>query len=330
MNDQPPRRRGSTLWVRAALSCAVLVWILHATPLRTIAATLRHTDLWLLFVGLLLSLVARLAAAERTLAVSRALRLPLSRGQTITTLFISNFYSLVSPGPVLSGVVTVYRYRNFGASIKGSVASLLGSRAIECAAFVVGGALGLLLDARAADAPLRARLLIAASILLGAGIVMLACGWLIGRGLPTPASAEPSSSARAVSGRIFGLPLADICRELFDCARRASLQAALPATAQILLSATALFVFAAAVGVELSLVSALWVSAVVYIAVLLPISIIGLGVREVALIECLGVLGITANAAVAISVLLFLDPLLNALIGGVLQAGSLRMTTVTQ
>ena len=134
MNAQPPRAHWTTLLLRAALSGAVLLWILHATPLRSIAATLRHTDLWLLFVGLLLSLLARLAAAERTLAVSRALRLPLSRGQTIATLFISNFYSLVSPGPILSGVVTVYRYRSHGASIKGSVASLLGSRAIECAA----------------------------------------------------------------------------------------------------------------------------------------------------------------------------------------------------
>ena len=61
MNDQPPRTRWTTLLVRAALSCAVLLWILHATPLRSIAATLRHTDLWLLFVGLLLLLVLRLA-----------------------------------------------------------------------------------------------------------------------------------------------------------------------------------------------------------------------------------------------------------------------------
>jgi len=287
------------LVVRAALSVLALLWIVHSIPLRSIGATLRGTDLGLLFAGLGLSLLARLAAAERNLAVSRALGLPITRAQTLTTLFISNFYSLLAPGPVLGGAVTVYRYKHHGASVRGSVTALLGSRAIECAAFIVGGGAGLLLDPRAEAAPLRAHLLLATAVLLCVGVVVLVSGWRLAH----------TGSAWA--------------------AQRASARALLPAILQVLLTAAAMGAFAGAIGTAVPLLSALWISAVIYVVVLLPISISGLGVREVALINCLAVLGVPANAAVAISVLLFLDPLLNALIGGFMQGGLARSTAAS-
>jgi len=48
----------------------------------------------------------------------------------------------------------------------------------------------------------------------------------------------------------------------------------------------------------------------------------GVGVREVTLTNALGLLGIDASLAVALSILLFLDPLINALLGGALQLRS--------
>jgi uncharacterized membrane protein YbhN (UPF0104 family) len=299
------------LALRAALSGSALAWIIHAIPLRSIGATLRQADLWLLLAGLGLSLLARLAAAERNFALSRALGLPISRSQTVTTLFISNFYSLLAPGPVLGGAVTVYRYRNHGASVSGSLAALLGSRALECAAFILGGGVGLLLDPRAESAPLRLHLLVATTLLLAGGAALLLCGWRLTRPSSGPGDGAPHWQHR----------LRDACRGAFEVLRHASMRALLPATLQILLGAAALGTFAAAIGAAVPLLSALWVSAVVYVVVLLPISISGLGVREVALIHCLAVLGIAANAAVAVSVLLFLDPLLNAVIGGLMQGG---------
>jgi glycosyltransferase 2 family protein len=296
----PSARTRRTRWpwiiLRALLSGALLLWVLHATPLATIAATLQRTDLWLLACGLALSLAARLAAAERNLSVSRALGLPLTRWQTIETLFISNFYSLLSPGPVLSGVVTVYRYNNFGASVRGSVASLLASRALECAGFMALGIVGLLIDRARFSQALQMRALLGALALLAGGAVTLGIIWMLSR----------QHAMRAL-----------------QLMRRMGVLASWPAAAQALLGAAALVLFARALNVALPFASALWVSAAVYLAVLLPISVIGLGVREVALIKCLAVFAVPASAAVAISVLLFLDPLLNALIGGMLQASTL-------
>ena len=98
-----------------------------------------------------------------------------------------------------------------------------------------------------------------------------------------------------------------------------ALQAALPASAQVILSGAAVSMLAQSLGFDLALVTSIWVSAAVYAAVLLPISVAGLGVREVTLLKSLALLSVPPNLAVALSVLMFADPVLNALIGGVVQ-----------
>jgi uncharacterized membrane protein YbhN (UPF0104 family) len=325
--EQAPRRWPSAA-ARAAFSCMLLLWILYTTPLRAIATTFAHANLWLCAAGLAVSLVARITAAERTVAVTRALGLPLSRWQTIETLFISNFYSLVSPGPVLSGAVTVYRYNRSGASVRGSLASLLISRVMECAAFVALGAGALLLDDHlSSGGAVPARLLSVAAAVLAAAVIAAGGVMLLARARTPPAHEPLTGQSRLVRAVAS---VADLCREVQGGVGRRMLRALLPAAAQAFLSAVALTIFAAALGVQVSLITALWVSAAVYVAVLLPISVMGLGVREVTLIHTLATVGVSPGAAVAISVLLFADPLLNSLIGGVLQASSFTRSAPTR
>jgi uncharacterized membrane protein YbhN (UPF0104 family) len=89
--------RWSRMIVRAALSCALLIWVLHSTALAPMWTALSRAAWPPLVGGFALALLARLAAAERNQAVSRSLGLDLSRWQSIEALFISNFYALVSP-----------------------------------------------------------------------------------------------------------------------------------------------------------------------------------------------------------------------------------------
>ncbi|HWW19317.1 MAG TPA: hypothetical protein VNZ06_00815, partial [Steroidobacteraceae bacterium] len=75
------RSRWPRIAARALLSCVALMWVLHTTPLRAIGSALTAAHLPLLLAGLLLNFCARLAAAERTLAISRGLGLWISRWQ---------------------------------------------------------------------------------------------------------------------------------------------------------------------------------------------------------------------------------------------------------
>jgi glycosyltransferase 2 family protein len=311
--------------VRALCSAGALFWVLRTTPLHTIVAALRQADWLYLLAGIMLNLLARFASAERTQVISRALGLFVSRWQTIETLFISNFYALVSPGPVLSGVVSVYRYRSYGASITGSVGSLLASRAVEGAAFIALGTACVLIDSRIALVTVQypLALAIAAVVTMSVG---LACWWLLHKRW-TPPAAE--NAARHATHRPFVNNLRAVWHEVMSRGPSMAWQAAIPATAQVVLSGAAVSVLAKSLGIELSVVTAIWVSAAVYAVVLLPISVAGLGVREVTLVKALGLLGVSSQLAIALSVLLFVDPLVNALIGGLWQIGSTVRGTVS-
>jgi glycosyltransferase 2 family protein len=95
--------------------------------------------------------------------------------------------------------------------------------------------------------------------------------------------------------------------------------AATLAFVQCVLDAASALAFAWSLGLHITLLDALWINVLSYLAILLPISIAGLGVREAAVILALAPLGIAKESAIALALLMFSATLLNALIGGVLQ-----------
>jgi len=280
------RLRAAMKYTRIVLSVGALGWIFAKIPFHEVLSILRTATPWLVVCGVSLNVITRFAAAERTQLINRALHLGISRGQVIATLFVSNFYSLLSPGPWLSGAVTVYRYNHLGASFAGSVSSLLLSRIVEAATFLYWGLLLAL-----ADDALRPVLPRFVAPLLVGGAALVFIGALVW--------------SRDVRRRRLAA---------------AAMVAVIPATVQLLLSSVALLCLAQAVGATLSWVSAAWISVLVYVVVLLPVSVAGLGVRDVSLISAFALLGWPASAAVAVSMLLLLDLLVAGAIGGVLQA----------
>jgi glycosyltransferase 2 family protein len=270
-----------------------------------------------LSLGVLMNVATRFPAAERTQVMNQGLGLSVSRWQTIETLFISNFYALLSPGPVLAGMVTVYRYRRLGASITGSVSSLLASRAVECAAFLIWGLGCALLDppviAHLQSLRVRPGLAGAAVILASIAIAATVCVAVRHR------SRDPAR--RAVPRGILD-KLAAVYGQILAQGPAVALKAAVPASLQVLISGAAMMVLARSLHTDITWSAGVWISSAVYLAVLLPISIAGLGVRDVTLIKSFAILGLAPGTAVALSVLLFLDQFVSAMIGGAMQIGS--------
>jgi uncharacterized membrane protein YbhN (UPF0104 family) len=284
-----------------------------------------RANLPLVLVGLGLNVLTRLAAAERTQMICRGLRLRVSRWQNIETLFISNFYALLSPGPVLSGAVSVYRYSRFGISVADGLSVLLISRAVEAAAFIAIGAGCLWADHHVPLAAVRDPLWAATALLLlmAAGMVLWTRVHAIRRSSAAP---ETDRVVTAIPQRWLR-PLHAVWLELMKGGPAMAWQAAIPAAVQVLMSGVALDILARALGFELPLITAIWVNAAVYAAVLLPISIAGIGVREFTLLTSLALVGASAQLTVALALLLFADPLINALIGGLLQIRSSAYVT---
>ena len=312
----------AALWslLRALGSVAALGWVLWKTPLHSIVAAMAHASVPLVLCGLALNVSTRLAAAERTQLICRGLGLRVSRWQNIETLFISNFYALLSPGPVLSGAVSVYRYARFGVPVSEGLSVLLVSRVIEAGAFVAIGTACLWSDRRVPLAAVREPLWAATALLLVMGAGMVLWTRTHGHRRSRPAVATDPVGTTGVPGRMKAIRA--VWHELLRRGPAMAWQAGIPAAVQVLVSGLALAILARALGVELPLLSAIWVNAAVYAAVLLPISIAGVGVREFTMLNALALLGVPAQITVALSLLLFADPLINALIGGLLQVRS--------
>jgi uncharacterized membrane protein YbhN (UPF0104 family) len=314
-------RRGMWTALRLLLSCAAVAWVLHSIALGGVIAALENSDPLLLTLGVLMNVATRFPAAERTQVMNQGLGLSVSRWQTIETLFISNFYALLSPGPLLAGAVTVYRYRRFGASITGSVSSLLASRAIECAAFLIWGLGCALLDARVMahlqSVRMRPALAGAAVILASIGIAAIVSVMIRYRSRDAAASASAPTVPRSILDK-----LAAVCGQILAQGPAVALKAAVPASLQVVISGGAMMVLARSLHTDISWPTGVWMASAVYFAVLLPISIAGLGVREVTLIKSFAMLGLAPRTAVALSVLLFLDQFVSAMIGGAMQIGS--------
>lgn len=91
------------------------------------------------------------------------------------------------------------------------------------------------------------------------------------------------------------------------------------AFATIAVRTLALYFAMQAMGLDVSLVHALWISAFLVFAATLPLTIANLGVREGLLVVALSPFGVPTSTAVALGLLLFVNQLIAALIGAIYQ-----------
>ena len=306
-------RRPVIVALKFGLSAAALGLLFHFVHIGEVGQALKSAAPAGLLIGALLNILTRFAAAGRTYAVSRVAGLPVSFPQTLQALFIDNFWSLAMPGVSAGSVATVWRYHGNGAGVMQSVAVLSASRMVELVAFCLLALLGLATSVSAASG---SRLWVA-TLLAGIILAVMLALWLLHR-LPVPAAAtaaDPSGNAvqRTRTALLAAMQL------LRGLPRRALLRASGWALLQGVLDAATVLALALALGIPIGLPQALWINALSYLAILLPVSAAGLGMRELAVLAALLPLGISRADALALALLMLAMLLLNALAGAALQ-----------
>jgi uncharacterized protein (TIRG00374 family) len=225
---------------------------------------------------------------------------------------IGQFYAMVLPGQVAGDVVKAYRIAKGQAEKTRLVTSILVDRVVSTLALLVLGAVGLWLSPRIAGTTLGLSFL---------ALILVLCGTLV---------ALRVGSAYVLAGRIAGL----IRRIGPRCARLATAlerflevwrdYASEPARLLIsfliglvfqLLVVAIYAILANDLSIRITLADWLWITAVASLAVVLPVSIAGIGLREGALIGTLGYLGVAAERAIALSFGIFLLMVFGAMIG---------------
>ncbi len=298
--------------IRVLFGIFVLALILATTRIESVLAALSQAQQHLIVLGLALNLLTRLFAAGRNYAIGRGVGLPLSPLQTIEAMFIANFWSLVLPGVSAGSIATVHRYSRYGAPIGGSVGVLAASRAIELAVFCAVGMVALACSSQSFST----RNVVVLCAIPAAALAALVFGRRLAiqmRNSParqkfrSPFMARARDAAVRVIAAFGGVP------------RKFLIHAAGFALAQCCLDAASALSFAWSLGLKIGWLDALWINMLTYLAILLPISVVGLGVREASIIVALAPLGISREAAIALAALMLAATLLNALCGGVLQ-----------
>lgn len=311
MTDTTPAASRTSRYVRVIVCLVAFGALLAVVDVRAVGRALMEADPLWVALGIAANFAARLLAAERNLSISRALDLPLRRSQTIGTLFIANFWSLLLPGVSAGGVATVYEYRRHGAQAHSSLGVLGASRVLEVFAFALLALVGLALAVRTAPTDLR-RLLLAGVIVVAAMAVLAVISLRL---LPPPPEVEGKRSMWQKAW-FFVLSVAAAIRRLrtADYLRGIGI-----AAVQGLFDALIVLCFSRALGLGIGFADCLWINGLSYFTILLPVSVAGLGMREVAIVTALAPLGVPRSLSLALALLMLAATLLNALVGAVLQ-----------
>lgn len=284
---------GSTV-LRAGVSLALLAWLIYAyADLLQLADIARGLALPPLIAAVALSAAGRVLVALRWKSVLRLADVRLPTLALLRTVFVTSAIGAPAPGSSLTEALRVYAVSRH-AGLATAAGTTMIERAFALATMAAAGAIGMLLvDAgwpAAVTLPVAAVLLLPASLL--AGLVI---------------------AAPRLAGRVGRLPLpAPLVRFL---GALVSILSALWATPRVLLGLTGLTVamqlvrilqtwlIGLAVGVTLDPAVVLLLAPTAFFAALLPISFLGLGVREATFVGILGFFDVSQAAAVLIGLL---------------------------
>lgn len=237
---------------------------------------------------------------------------------------IGQFYAVVLPGQIAGEAVKAYRLAKGNADAERLAASVAMDRLVGTIALLLVAVVGIALTPHALPESLRA-LLIGLSILLVAGLFMFR--------VPTIYRITQKAIVEILPARMQ--QLTTTLRRLIDAWRdfsNAPWRIAASLLLGIVLQMIALGMYAtlaANLGIVISVADWLWVIAVTSLAVLLPLSIGGIGLREGALVGCLGYLGVAGEPAIVLSIGIFAITLSGAFAGGILEVIQKRARPAT-
>lgn len=298
------------LSVRFAVAIVVLGVLFYFVPIDAVVGTLTGMDPAWLVAGLLLQFVLRGVATLRMKVIADGQGMNLSHATLWRILLATQFYSMLVPGPIAGGGATWMKYVQHGADHGAATAAIILNRGIAFLVMVILGAAAWLVDAERARTPAAIAAILAGLILLG-----LADGRWIARGV----GAGPGSKSwigRTAAGMIRRV------RSFGDIRPLGKLVVLVSSVLHEVVGAAIMWCFAMAAGLDVPLLTVVWIRAALQVVLLLPLSIAGLGLREAGLVGLCALINVPAHTAMAWSLTIFFGSVMVAMSGGLVEAGN--------
>jgi glycosyltransferase 2 family protein len=287
------RRAGPGLWLRLAVSAALIAWILSRTPFREVAAAFRSADLRFVLLALALNPLGYLASVRRWRLLIRAQGGDAALPFLVRSFLVGVFFNNLLPSTIGGDAVRAMDTSRTGVGRAKAVAIVFVDRFVGLLALMLFAALSVLMSGRLTE---RVPALYA-WVLAGAAVLGLIAGLLFV--LPRIVASRFSFQWPAsVLARAFGWSLllqTLVVLNGYFLSRALHVPIALPAF--FLIVPLALFVM------------------------MLPVSINAIGVRENVWAFFFAAFGVPAALGVAVAWLDYGLVLLQALVGGLVYAG---------
>ena len=290
----------------------------YASPSKILLA-LGSANIWLLLTFIPLILLCMWLAALQLKLLTDCHGMNLGLLRIIGINASTEFYKLFLPGILAGGAIRWYRLSRDNKMRAQALAVIAMNRLLNLFVLLVLGVLGWLLEDSLAETQLVFGFLLACLLALTCGFFVLSnqqFGEIVRRRLADSDKLRPYVRDKL-------LKLIDAVNEYRQISGRERLRLVLYASSWHLVILTSNYLFCLALGIAAPFSTLAWVRAVVSLALLLPVTISGFGIREGGWIYFLGLYGVAPADAFALSLLTFVRTLFQALIGVALEIRAL-------
>ena len=298
-------------YVKSVFAVVSLAVLFRFVPLADIADVLANADAAWFAIGLVLQFLVRAVGTLQMRVVAANQGVSLSLLQLYRILLITQFYSLILPGTLAGGGVTWVKYVQHGADKSAAAAIVAINRAISLGMVIVLGTCAWMV-ARHSDRPVLIAVVVSL-VILAAGIAIL---------LPSQRSEDARSPVDKPHIVKYVSQFLHRLSQFRHTSRSGKLIVIVSALIQAILGSTVILSFALAVDVELNFSSVLWMRAALMIMLMLPITVAGIGVREVSLVGLGALVGVSSTAAIAWSFTILAGTVVVAVVGGLIEANT--------
>ena len=301
------------LAIKIILSGILLAYLLYKIPLNEIIESIRSTNLLLFIAGILLATPINYLSALETQYLTRIQGINLSVFEILKIHLATNFYGLFLPGILSGGAVKWYKFSKYGTK-SSAAAVVVFNRFLEILMIVF---IGIIFSFPAFYSLGNQKLFVVLILILFSTILLYFL--LLNK-----------SGLDFIEKFFLILPFPNFIRGLigkFANAMRQFQNLHLKEHFEIIgllflyhgIGVLSFFCFAKSLDINLSIWAIGWIRSAMALAILLPLSFVGLGIREGTLVFLFGKYGVMPDVSMALSLLFFSRNILTSLLGGLFE-----------
>ena len=301
------------LALKIIVSGILLTYLLTVIPISAILSSIKSADITWVLIGIILATPISYLSALETQYLTKIQGMTLSVVEILKIHLATSFYALFLPGTLSGGAVKWYKFSKHG-NKSSAAAVVVFNRFLEILIIVI---IGIFFSFPALNATSNQKLSLALGIIF---LVMILLYFLL-----------LNNSVLIFITKIFlTLPLPNIIKQKigkFIEAMHQFQNLRLKDHFEILgllflyhgIGVLSFYCFAKSLNIDVSIWVIGWVRSAIAIAILLPLSFAGLGIREGTLVFLLGQYGVMPNDSMALSFIFLVRNILSSMFGGLFE-----------